>query len=114
MQSSASVFEVPNGTSVFGTNFTASLKLVEKTKVSHDSYILKFELPEGKTFGVPLGGHCKFFAEINGSQVGRSYTPISDVSQTKTADFVIKVYRPTAEFPKGGKMTLHLENMKIG
>lgn len=92
-----------------------TLPLVEKDKINHDSYIFKFGLPPGKTFGVPLGAHVKFFVFIEGfGKVGRSYTPVSDVQQTGTADFVIKVYRPTPEFPDGGKMTQYLENMKIG
>ena len=57
---------MPQGTSVFADSSFCSLRLVEKTQVSHDSYIFKFALPEGKTFGVPLGAHVKFFAEING------------------------------------------------
>lgn len=112
MQSSP--FLVPAGTSVFGQGFSISLPLVEKSLLNHDSYIFKFGLPEGKTFGVPLGAHVKFFAKINGVTCARSYTPISDVLQRETADFVIKVYRPTAEFPQGGQMTLFLEQMKIG
>lgn len=79
MESNASVFLVPTGTSVFESDSTATLTLVSKTKVSHDSYIFSFALPEGKTLGLPLGAHCKFFATINGKNVGRSYTPISDV-----------------------------------
>ena len=105
MESNASVFLVPDGTTVFGSDNCASLTLASKTKVNHDSYIFSFTLPPGKTFGLPLGSHCKFFATINGKTVGRSYTPISDVQQTGTADFVIKIYRPTDEFPEGGKMT---------
>lgn len=105
---------MPNNTAVFGDSEKGSLTLVEKIKVSHDSYIFKFGLPEGKTFGAPLGAHCKFFAEIDGEMCRRSYTPISDVQQRGTVDFVIKVYRPTAEFPKGGKMTLYLEALKVG
>jgi len=78
---------------------------VEKTKFNHDSFILKFALPEGKTSGIDLGGCVAFVATIDGESVSRKYTPISDINQRDTVDFVIKVYRPTADFPKGGKMT---------
>jgi len=61
--------------------------------ISHDSYIYKFALPDNLTFGCPLGGHVKFIAEIDGKICKRSYTPISDVLQLGTVDFVIKIYR---------------------
>lgn len=71
----------------------AILKIKEKIELSHDSYLFKFELPDGLTFGCPLGGHVKFIAEIDGKKCSRSYTPVSDVLQTGSTDFVIKVYR---------------------
>jgi ferredoxin-NADP reductase len=73
-------------------------------------------LPDGLTFGCPLGAHVKFFATIGGSRCGRSYTPVSDVLQTGTADFVIKIYRAgeNSEYPEGGKMTRYLESLNVG
>ncbi len=75
-----SVFNVPEGTSVFGLGNSVDLPLVAKEKLNHDTYIFKFGLPPTKTFGVPIGAHVKFIAFIDGQgKVGRSYTPISDV-----------------------------------
>jgi len=110
-------FEFPAGSSVFGETDlpkTLPFPIVEKTALNHDSYLFKFGLPEGKTLGLPVGGCIKFFAQINGEEVSRSYTPITDVRDTNTVDIVIKIYRPTAEFPEGGKMTRHLESLNVG
>mmetsp|Transcript_29048 Transcript_29048/g.43808 ORF Transcript_29048/g.43808 Transcript_29048/m.43808 type:complete len:261 (+) Transcript_29048:2-784(+) len=99
------------------------LKLTHKIKVSHDSYIYKFGFPdEASTFGLPVGKHVVFNAtfptkaEPNGDEVSRKYTPISEVSQRGTADFLIKIYRAGVhpKFPDGGLMTPYLESMKIG
>jgi Oxidoreductase FAD-binding domain len=56
-------------------------------------------LPDGKTSGIELGGCVAFVATIDGESVSRKYTPISDINQRGTVDFVIKVYRPTVDFP---------------
>lgn len=117
MVSAQSVFEVPSGSSAFGDGdkpVMKSFKICEKTVLNHDSYLFKFTLDEGKTFGVPIGGCAKFFTEIAGEEVGRSYTPTTDVLDKNTVDFVIKVYRPTDEFPEGGKMTRYLESLNVG
>lgn len=64
------------------------LKLVERRKISRDSYIFKFEFPkEAKEteFGLHLGGHVIFSADLRtkmhpeGEMIYRKYTPISDL-----------------------------------
>ena len=45
---------------------SVSLELVEKSLISPDSYLLKFALPEGLTFGVPPGNHAWLKMELDG------------------------------------------------
>ena len=54
--------------------------------------------------------------ELDGKQVKKPYSPISDVRQTGTVDFVIKVYRPNEhpDFPAGGQLTPHFEKLQVG
>ena len=65
---------------------------------------------------MPIGQHVRFKAKIGGEDVTRKYTPISDVLQKSTVDFVIKIYRKNVhpKFPAGGAMTQYLEAMKVG
>ena len=54
--------------------------------------------------------------ELDGKQIKKPYSPISDVRQTGTVDFVLKIYRPNEnpEFPNGGKLTPHFEKLQVG
>ena len=57
-----------------------SLPLKSKIKVSHDSYIFRFEYPNAEwCLGIPVGKHVMFHAKIGGEDVTRKYTPISMV-----------------------------------
>lgn len=45
----------------------------------------------------------------------RSYTPVTSDDDLGIVDFVIKVYKPLPpKFPDGGRMSQHLDNLKIG
>ena len=46
----------------------------------------------------------------------KPYSPISDVRQTGTVDFVVKIYRPNenTEYPAGGQLTPHIEKLQVG
>ena len=54
--------------------------------------------------GLPLGNHVMFHANVNGEDIVRKYTPISDVNDQIYVDFVIKIYRKNVhpKFPEGG------------
>jgi ribosomal protein L9 len=77
-----------------------SLKLREKTKVSDDTFVFKFDLNNKEAvFGLPIGKHVVFSAEMatkdapGGEEVERKYTPISTIDARGHIDFLIKVYR---------------------
>ena len=73
-------------------------------------------------FGLPIGGHVFFYANIMNPETGkeeevaRKYTPTSKVHQKGYCEFIIKVYHPNVhpKFPHGGLMTQYLEKMPIG
>jgi len=90
-------------------------KLVDKIVLSHDSFLLTFALPTPEhVLGLPTGKHIFLSADIDGETVLRRYTPISSDADLGVVKFVLKAYRPCAAFPKGGKMSQYLDNMKIG
>jgi nitrate reductase (NAD(P)H) len=99
------------------------LKLSKINKITHDTYIFSYAFDkEDMTFGLPIGGHVIFSANIKtkahpeGELVCRKYTPISRINQKGHVDFVIKVYRAGGhpKFPEGGIMSQYLESMKLG
>ena len=49
------MFEVPADGGVLKTAETVILSLVEKTPISPDTYLMKFALPDGLTFGAAPG-----------------------------------------------------------
>lgn len=82
--------------------------LIEKTRVSHNSCIYRFGLPNSTDrLGLPIGQHISISANINGKEVVRSYTPISNDDQLGSFDLLIKTY---AE----GNISRHVESKMIG
>ena len=71
------------------------MKVLEKIKLNHDSYLFRFTWEDKSLcFGMPIGHHAVFVATIGGNTIYRKYTPISDISQPGHVDFLVKVYRP--------------------
>lgn len=90
-------------------------KLQKKTVLSRDSFMLDFALPtKDHVLGLPTGKHMFMSAVIDGETVLRRYTPISSNYDVGCVKFVIKAYRPCERFPRGGKMSQYLDNMKEG
>eukprot|EP00563_Minutocellus_polymorphus_P004575 CAMPEP_0181028856 /NCGR_PEP_ID=MMETSP1070-20121207/4888_1 /TAXON_ID=265543 /ORGANISM="Minutocellus polymorphus, Strain NH13" /LENGTH=889 /DNA_ID=CAMNT_0023106127 /DNA_START=22 /DNA_END=2692 /DNA_ORIENTATION=- len=90
-------------------------KLQAKEVLSHDSFMLDFALQSPEhILGLPTGKHMFLSAVIDGETVMRRYTPISSNFDVGCVKFVIKAYRPNARFPRGGKMSQHLDSLQIG
>lgn len=69
------------------------LKLVEKTNVSHDTRLFRFELPsKNHILGLPTGQHIHLTAMVNNQLVIRPYTPVSSDDDLGRMDLIIKVY----------------------
>lgn len=94
------------------------LPLLEKEEISHDTRRFRFGLPSSEhVLGLPIGQHVNLIAQINNETVIRAYTPVSsDETDHGYVDLVVKVYHRDVhpKFPDGGKMTQHLDAMKVG
>jgi cytochrome-b5 reductase len=97
--------------------------LVRKTVLSHDTAEFAFGLPTPESIlGLPTGQHIslRFFETDPKSgkkiQVMRSYTPVSDNTTLGEVVLVVKIYRADVhpKFPDGGKLSQHLDSLKIG
>ncbi|GMR58536.1 hypothetical protein PMAYCL1PPCAC_28731 [Pristionchus mayeri] len=99
-------------------NTKYALPLAEKFIISHDTRKFRFKLPSNShVLGLPTGKHVNLSAKVDGKLVVRSYTPVSSDDEDKGyVDLMIKVYfkNTNERFPEGGKMSQHLESMKIG
>jgi len=90
-------------------------RLQSKTVLSRDSFLLDFALQSPEhILGLPTGKHMFLSATIDGEMVMRRYTPISSNFDVGCVKFVIKAYRPIPRFPNGGKMSQHLDALKVG
>lgn len=93
------------------------VKLIEKEEVSHDTRRFRFGLPSEKhVLGLPIGQHIRLSATINGEEVSKSYTPVSSDDDKGYFELVVKIYFKNVhpKFPNGGRMTQHLESLKLG
>ncbi|CAI5759151.1 unnamed protein product [Candida verbasci] len=67
--------------------------ILKITKVSHNSKIYKFGLPKpSDKLNLPIGQHISIGSIINGKEIVRSYTPISNSDQLGSFDLLIKTY----------------------
>lgn len=97
--------------------------LIRKTVLSHDTAEFVFGLPTpDSVLGLPTGQHIslRYFETDKKTgkktQVMRSYTPVSDNTTLGEVALVIKIYRAGVhpKFPDGGKLSQHLDSLKIG
>jgi NAD(P)H-flavin reductase len=71
-----------------------SLPLIDKKTITDDTFIFRFGFEKkDEVFGLPIGKHVVFTAEIDGEECQRKYTPISRITQRGYIDFLIKIYR---------------------
>ena len=93
-------------------------ELIDKTSLSHDVRRFRFALPsKNHVCGLPIGQHISVkFTDSEGKLVIRSYTPTTNDKDHKGYfDICVKVYPPCPpKFPTGGKMSQHLDGLKIG
>jgi len=99
------------------------MPIVKKESLSHDTRRFVFALPNGPDglLGLPIGQHItlKFtekLADGTTKNHQRSYTPTTGNDTPGTVTFVVKVYKAGVhpKFPGGGKLSLHLDTLKIG
>lgn len=92
--------------------------LIDIKEISHDVKRFRFGLPSPQhRLGLPIGQHISLkYVDEKGEEVIRSYTPTSSDEDLGHVDFVVKVYFKgvNPRFPDGGKMSQHLNDLKIG
>uniref|UniRef100_A0A0M3I2W8 NADH-cytochrome b5 reductase n=1 Tax=Ascaris lumbricoides TaxID=6252 RepID=A0A0M3I2W8_ASCLU len=94
-----------------------ALPLLSKEIVSHDTRRFRFKLPSEKhVLGLPIGQHIYLSAKVDGKLTVRPYTPISSDDDSGFVELMVKVYFKNVhpKFPDGGKMSQHLDSLKIG
>lgn len=94
-----------------GKKWVKGVKMIKKTKVSHNSTIFTFKFDEEhwENFKMDLepGQHISITAEIDGVQIMRPYTPIECRPQSSEFDCLIKIY-------PNGMMSQYLDALEIG
>lgn len=103
-------FKVMRGTptKVLKPDQFQEFELADKTVISHNVAIYKFNLPHSNAIlGLPIGQHVSLAATIDGKEVVRSYTPTSSDADRGHFNLLIKSY-PT------GNISKYVANMKIG
>ncbi|KAF8078437.1 NADH-cytochrome b5 reductase [Lyophyllum atratum] len=82
--------------------------LEKKIRVSPNTAIYRFALPHAQdVLGLPVGQHISVSAEINGKDIVRSYTPISNDDDRGHFDLLIKSYEK-------GNISRHFSLLKLG
>uniref|UniRef100_A0AC35TFJ8 Cytochrome-b5 reductase n=1 Tax=Rhabditophanes sp. KR3021 TaxID=114890 RepID=A0AC35TFJ8_9BILA len=72
-----------------GTRYHRS-QIVEKTKVTHDTFKFRLSFPLNSCIRIPVGHHVVLRHLVRNNRVSRAYTPISVTD--KEIEFLIKVY----------------------
>lgn len=109
LQSAPTASVVAPGNCAFGTEWAPS-KLVSKEKVSHDSILLTFALPEDRALGLSTCACILASSGIKDSKgqlVVRPYTPVSTNDLKSSFQLLVKVY------PQG-LMSQSLSNLEPG
>lgn len=90
--------------------------LVSKTEVTHDTQVLRLQLPPGSRMQVPVGRHVYLKTSVQGTDVVKPYTPVdqtlippaqSSAEMGSDIHLMIKIY-------PDGVLTSHLANLPIG
>lgn len=85
------------------------LPLIRKDVLSPNVFLFVFQLPnQNDVIGIPIGQHVAIKATIDGADVSRSYTPVSNNTDLGKLELVIKCY------PDGQLTGKYLANLKIG
>ncbi|XP_076048709.1 NADH-cytochrome b5 reductase-like [Oratosquilla oratoria] len=82
-------------------------KITNINKVSPNSFIYTFHIPENKCLGLKVGQHAVVKQHLNGKVITRQYTPISDIRERGFFDVLVKIYSV-------GRMTSVIKEWKEG
>jgi len=112
------VFYLTKQSVALNPNEFIPFKLTKKEVLNHDTRRFTFALQTPQTvLGLPIGQHITLrFIDKDGKSQQRAYTPITGNETIGEVTYVIKVYFAGVhpKFPNGGKVSQHLESLKIG
>jgi len=93
-------------------------KLSKIEVLNHDTRRYTFALQTPQTvLGLPIGQHITLkFTDKDGKDQMRAYTPVTGDETLGEVVYVIKVYFANVhpKFPNGGKLSQHLDSLKVG
>lgn len=92
---------------VLSASVFKNFRVLQVSNISHNSKLIRFEIPFGNGLGLPIGRHVSVRADVDGKPVMRAYTPTSRPDQKGYFDLLVKTY----EF---GKMSPHLHSLIVG
>lgn len=86
-----------------------SLEVIRIENLSHNAYRYTFRLPNPEdVIGLPIGQHVAVKATVDGKQVTRSYTPVSNNLDKGILQLVVKIY------PDGLLTGKYFANLTVG
>eukprot|EP00535_Pseudo-nitzschia_heimii_P002684 CAMPEP_0197181276 /NCGR_PEP_ID=MMETSP1423-20130617/5614_1 /TAXON_ID=476441 /ORGANISM="Pseudo-nitzschia heimii, Strain UNC1101" /LENGTH=312 /DNA_ID=CAMNT_0042631503 /DNA_START=371 /DNA_END=1309 /DNA_ORIENTATION=+ len=91
-------------------------KLLEKSRLSHDSFLLRYGLPEGRTFlgidpALPTCIKVNYKPAVEEHKaLSKSYSPVSHPNQEGYFDLIVKSY----PYHEGGGVGKYLCDMDVG
>jgi ferredoxin-NADP reductase len=97
----------PNDTRVLNPLQFRPFTVIDTKKVSHNTVLVRFEIPDNREIGLSVGRHVSVKAEINGTRVIRPYTPTSRPDTKGYFELMVKKYHD-------GKLSSHIWNLNIG
>lgn len=104
-------------TTLQGPTVRLELPLSQRTQVTHNTLVLRFALPSPQhRLGLPCGHHVRLSTEIDGENVARPYTPVSDDTDIGFVDILVKVYYANThpDYPEGGRLSQYLNTLPLG
>ena len=81
--------------------------VISTNHVSHNTTLIRFEIPSGRDLGLSVGRHVSVMAHINGQKVIRPYTPTSSPDTKGYFELMVKKYQD-------GKMSSHIWDLTEG
>lgn len=82
-------------------------RVAEVQQISHNSKLLRLQLPSSQALNLPAGRHVTLMANIDGQKVMRPYTPVTESSTKGHFDIVFKAYEL-------GLMSRYLDSLRPG
>ena len=83
------------------------IRVLVVTNTSHNTKLIRFEIPHGKDLGRPIGRNDSVRADVDVKPVMRACTPTSRTDQKRYFDLLVKTY----EF---GKTSSNLHSLNVG